>query len=107
MDNKTWNFFQKQKSDHKVTSKTCRPVDFGISVNPISTRVGGRLCPPNDTGIPGFSDLPAALTCTYHVLCSNRFLNNKSTMYPLMMSIEYNIQNRNTIYGLLIDIVNL
>ena len=22
---------------------------------------GGRLCPPNNTGIPGFSDLPTAL----------------------------------------------
>ena len=93
MDNKTW-IFSKAK---------LRPV------NPISTKGegggGGRLCPPNNTGTPGFSDLPAALTCTYHVLCSNRFFNKKK--YPLMMSIEYNIQNRNTIYGLLIDIVNL
>ena len=30
--------------------------DFGRSVNPISTK-GGRLCPPNNTGTPGFSDL--------------------------------------------------
>ena len=35
---------------------------FGRSFNPISTRVGGgRLCPPNNTGTPGFSDLPTAL----------------------------------------------
>jgi hypothetical protein len=34
--------------------------DFGRSVNPIST-MGGRLCPPNNTGTPGFSDLPTAL----------------------------------------------
>ena len=34
--------------------------DFVRSVNPISIR-GGRLCPPNNTGTPGFSDLPAAL----------------------------------------------
>ena len=36
------------------------PPDFGKSVNPISTR-GGRLCPPNNTGTHGFSDLPTAL----------------------------------------------
>ena len=36
------------------------PPDFGRSVNPISTK-GGRLCPPNNTGTPGFSDLPTAL----------------------------------------------
>ena len=34
--------------------------DFGRSVNPISHQ-GGRLCPPNNTGTPGFSDLPTAL----------------------------------------------
>ena len=33
------------------------PPDFGRSVNPISTR-RRRLCPPNNTGTPGFSDLP-------------------------------------------------
>ena len=31
------------------------------SVNPISTRGGGRLCPPNNSGTLGFSDLPTAL----------------------------------------------
>ena len=36
------------------------PPDFGRSVNPIST-MGGRLCPPNNTGTPGFSDLPVTL----------------------------------------------
>ena len=36
------------------------PPNFGRSVNPISTK-GGRLCPPNNTGTPGFSDLPTAL----------------------------------------------
>ena len=34
--------------------------DFGRLVNPISTK-GGRLCPPNNTSTPGFSDLPTAL----------------------------------------------
>ena len=36
------------------------PPDFGTSVNPISAK-GGRLCPPYNTGTPGFSDLPTAL----------------------------------------------
>ena len=36
-------------------------LDFGTSVNPISTRGGGRLCPNITTGTPGFSDLPTAL----------------------------------------------
>ena len=36
------------------------PPDYGRSVNPISTK-GGRLCPPNNTDTPGFSDLPTAL----------------------------------------------
>ena len=35
--------------------------DFARSVNPISTK-GDRLCPPNNTGTPGFSDLPTALS---------------------------------------------
>ena len=38
------------------------PPDFCRSVNPISTK-GGRLCQPNNTGTPGFSDLPTALYC--------------------------------------------
>ena len=33
------------------------PPDFGRSVNPIST---DRLFPPNNTGTPGFLDLPTA-----------------------------------------------
>ena len=36
------------------------PQDFARSVNTISTK-GGRLCPSNTTGTPGFSDLPTAL----------------------------------------------
>ena len=36
------------------------PPDFGRSVNPISTK-GGRLCTPNDTDTPGFSDLATAV----------------------------------------------
>ena len=39
------------------------PPDFSRSVNPISTS-GCRLCSPNNTGIPGFSDLPTALNYT-------------------------------------------
>ena len=30
---------------------------FGRSVNPIASEGRGRLCPPNNTGTPGFSDL--------------------------------------------------
>ena len=29
----------------------------------LSQPEGGRLCPPNNTGTPGFSDLPMALLC--------------------------------------------
>ena len=36
------------------------PPDLGRSDNRISIR-GGRLCPPNNTGTPGFSDRPTAL----------------------------------------------
>ena len=42
------------------TGGAMAPPDFGRSVNPISTK-GGRLSPPNNTGTPGFSDLPTAL----------------------------------------------
>ena len=37
------------------------PPDFSRSVDSISFK-GGRLCPPNNTATPGFSDLPTALT---------------------------------------------
>ena len=40
------------------------PPDFDRSVNPISTK-GDRLCPPNDTGTHGFSNLPTALPACY------------------------------------------
>jgi hypothetical protein len=36
------------------------PPNLGKSVNPISTK-GGSLCPLNNTGTPGFSDLLTAL----------------------------------------------
>ena len=39
------------------------PPDFGRSITPIST-TGGRLCPSNNTGTPGFSELPTALLHT-------------------------------------------
>ena len=39
---------------------TMAPPYFGRSVNSISTK-GSRLCPPNNTGTPRFSDLPTAL----------------------------------------------
>ena len=42
------------------------PPDFGRSVNPILTK-GGRLCPPNNTGTPGFSDLATAMQHMFNV----------------------------------------
>ena len=69
------SFFSCSKNHNNVycfSIGICRPVvpgvcrgchgDFGRSVNPISTK-GGRLCPTNYTGTPGFSDLPTALIC--------------------------------------------
>ena len=43
-----------------VSGGTMAPPDFGRSVNPIST-IKSRSCSPNNTGTPGFSDLPTAL----------------------------------------------
>ena len=42
-------------------------VCHGRSVSPISTK-GGRLCPPKNTGTPGFSNLPTALRPVYPAL---------------------------------------
>jgi hypothetical protein len=56
-----------------LTSQACRwslgvpGCYFGRSDNPISTK-GGRLCPPNNTGTPGFSDL---LTALQFITCSH------------------------------------
>ena len=45
--------------------------------NPISTNCnGGRLCPPNNTGTPGFPDLPRALRL--HTTSPNSFSENRS-----------------------------
>ena len=53
------------------------PPNFGTSVNPISTNCnGGRLCPPNNTGTPGFPDLPRALRL--HTTSPNSFSENRS-----------------------------
>ena len=46
-----------------VSGGTMAPPDFGRSVNPIST-IKSRSCSPNNTGTPGFSDLPTALNYT-------------------------------------------
>ena len=46
------------KSDFQIgTFFTSLEKPFGRSVNPIATK-GGRLCPPNNNGTSGFSDLP-------------------------------------------------
>ena len=44
------------------------PPNFGRLVNPITTRGVGILCPPNNTGTPGFSDLPTAYSLDVHCL---------------------------------------
>ena len=44
----------------RVAVGAMAPPDFDRSVNPSSTK-GGRLCPPNSTSTPGFSDLLTAL----------------------------------------------
>ena len=41
-------------------------------------RGGGRLCPPNTTGTPGFSDLPTALALTNVKLNRQRRKSRKS-----------------------------
>ena len=58
------------------------PPDFSRSVNPISTR-GGRLCPPNNAGTPGFSDLPTALTMS--ILISDRLFVAKENHFVLFL----------------------
>ena len=51
-------------------------------VNPISTR-WDRLCPPNNTGTPGFSDLPTALNETPELNArQEETFNLKSTPPP-------------------------
>ena len=44
------------------------PPDFGRPLNPISAK-GGTLFPPNNTGTPGFSDLPTALIMFFILSC--------------------------------------
>ena len=70
-------------------SQACRPggaakapPDFGRSVNPISTGAGGRLCLPNNTGTPGFSDLPTALVPEW----STQQVCNQSTRWMCYLS---------------------
>ena len=36
-----------------------------LTLSQVSTK-GGRLCPPNNTGTPGISDLPTALFVMYY-----------------------------------------
>ena len=57
------------------------PPDFGRSVKPISTK-GGRLCPQNNTGIPGFSDLSTVLNrVMYLPLSAQRKWEQSSTVH--------------------------
>ena len=45
---------------------------FGRSVNPIST-MGGILCSLNNTGTPGFSDLPTTLYSVHNFWAITKF----------------------------------
>ena len=60
------------------------PPDFGRSVNPITTS-GGRLCPQNNTGTPGISDLPTAL----HI--RNNVGNTIDEMLRCSHGVDFNI----------------
>ena len=71
------------------------PPDFGRSVNPISTK-GGRLCPPNDTCIPEFSDLPTALVGRQSDKPSETKLPLKEERIYLLTSLK-NPNPKNTI----------
>jgi hypothetical protein len=60
------------------------PPNFGKSVNPISTK-GGSLCPLNNTGTPGFSDLPTALMVSHFIT----FLLGKQSFYKVFSNDSY------------------
>ena len=71
---------------------------FARSVNPISTGgQGGRLCPPNDTGTPGFSDLPTALNTITQV-----YLNSNSTLCSVILTNNVSMCSLLGRYGILI-----
>ena len=64
----------------------CRGCHFGKSVNPISTK-GGSLCPLNNTGTPGFSDLPTAL-CAFLEYFSHQHANSNDTCCYSMANLH-------------------
>ena len=45
---------------------------------------GGRLCSPNDTGTPGFSDLPTALPECCTKIYTKKYWKNTSEKYGLL-----------------------
>ena len=80
------------------------PPDFCRPFNPISTK-WSRLCPPNNTGTPGFSDLltalPAPLSCTLETNKTEKLevyiishgkqegeLNYQLALYTLLANLE-------------------
>ena len=70
------------------------PPDFGRSVNPISTK-GGRLYPPNNTGNPGFSDLPTALNWKVfiEIQIKNSIQKQRGLKVSLPMPITFKVMN--------------
>ena len=75
------------------------PPYFGRSVNPISTR-GSRLCPTNDTGTPGFSDLPTALgyDLDTHALYVYHHLVTEKAVATLILQIILLLSTSHTMY---------
>ena len=74
-----WSEFQTYACITDMSSMA--PPEFGRWVNPISTK-GGRLCQPNNTGTPGFSDLPTALHQSLRANCSRQNARSNTRIKP-------------------------
>ena len=61
------------------------PPDFGRPINPISAK-GSRLFPPNNTGTPGFSDLPTALNLQEQQLQIRQLSSSRKISSKLVIS---------------------
>ena len=89
------------------SAQACRPCamaspDLDRLVNPISTK-GGRLCPPNNTGIPGFSDLPTALVYIMYSICT--YLTYANILWIIQNSVSILISSRTQwVFGILVNV---
>ena len=66
-------FMLRRKTEHSISTlmqgcrpRGCRGCQFWQISLPYLNQ-GGRLCPPNNTGTPGFSDLPTSLNYTVRI----------------------------------------